>query len=271
MSRAEAPLTPEQQDEMYLPLIPDLRDIAREGYGDPDRMKYHAWQGHIEPVTERNLGFRQTQLEAGMNGVPGQFITEMGGYFHDYKIEKYLQAFAKGIVLAPTAEVYAANESGKELRRRGVDPFTIAELKNTIRGTEAGAVCDTLAKLNLCCADLFNTGEDYETVMKVDTARLLDEEKYVSGIEVDEISFTIGSLRYLAQYYFKNLWVPNLLRASPANLEFYIRFGHNLTTMGLEQIKNVGEEAVKSIVLLVTDLQTHLPLLRKFQPEDSKR
>lgn len=50
MSRVEAPLTPEQQDELYLPLIPDLRDIAHEGYGDPDRMKYHAWQSHIEPV-----------------------------------------------------------------------------------------------------------------------------------------------------------------------------------------------------------------------------
>lgn len=270
MSRVDAPLTPEQQDELYLPLIPDLRDVAREGYGDPDHMKYHAWQGHIEPVREHNLGFREAQLEAGVDGVPGQFITETTSDFHDYLLESYLLALARGKVLAPTAEIYAGNESGKILRKKGVDRFTVAEFQETIRGTEAGVVCDTLAKLNLCCADLFNTGEDYETVMKADTAKLRDEKEYITQIEVDETVFGIGSLHYLAKYYFKNLWVPDLLRSSRTNLDFYIRFGQNLTTMGLEQVRSVGEEAIKGIVQVVADLQTRLPILKKFQLKEPK-
>ena len=261
MNRVEAPLRPDQQDELYLPLIPELRDTAREGYGDPNNMKYHAWQGHIEPVTERNLSFREARLNVDMDGVPGQFMTEVGSYFHDYKLEKYLLALASGIVLAPTAVIYAADESGKELWKRGVDRFTIAEFKDTMRGTEAGVVCDTPAKLNLCCSDLFNAGEDYETVMKVDTTKLLQEKEYVTEVEVDEIAFKTGSFHYLAQYYFKNLWVPNLLRTSQEHLEFYKRFGQNLTTMGLEQIRSVGEEAVKGIVQVVDDLQTRLSVL----------
>lgn len=270
MGRAEAPLTPEQQDELYLPLIPDLRDVAREGYGDPGRMKYHAWQSHIEPVREHSLGFRQAQLESGMDGVPGQFITETASDFHDYLLERYLLALARGKVLAPTAETYTADEAGKVLKEMGVDRFTVAEFKDTIRGTEAGVVCDTLAKLNLCCADLFNTGEDYETVMKADTAKLRDEKEYVTEIEVDEVAFRTGSIHYLARYYFKNLWVPSLLNASQENLEFYIRFGQNLTTMGFEQIRSVGEEAVRGIVQVVAELQTRLPILKKFQHRNSR-
>src|SRR5688572_24198929 len=102
MSDRESPLSPKAQDELYMPLVDDLRDIAHSGYGDPGKMKYHAWEGHIVPVREHNLEFRSAQLAGGIEGIPSQFITETSSDFHDYLIEKYLRSLNKGVQLAPT-------------------------------------------------------------------------------------------------------------------------------------------------------------------------
>lgn len=241
----ERPLPTPEQDERYLPLLPELQEELAAGYSGPERMPYHGWPHHPFSVRDANLAIRKAQLKAGVSGVPSEFVTIFGSLAHDYLLDEYIRMCRDGKPPAPSAELYAAQKSGKLLLVRQVDPLTVAESGQNILGTAAGVRCTTLGMLNLCFADLNGTAEDFETVMKPDTAALRREKEIIEEKEVDELKFGVGSVYHLLRYRYENLLVPRFLIQNPDLLKRFVAMGFNLQQMTQGLALQTGEKSVR--------------------------
>lgn len=249
MKTIDRPLTPEEQDERYLHLIPDIEAEFEAGY-DETLLEYHIWQ-HANNVYEANSRHRQELIALGYRNIPGRFMTFVDSKGHDFRYKKYFDLQKNGDNPYSSAEELSGVEAGHILTSKGIDKFTVAEFAHNVMGTKLGVRCNTMGRLTLCAADLQNTGEDYENTMKPDTEKLRIEKSRLDETLIDPTKFAVGALVVLTRYHFENLFVPRLLSKSPRIREFYFKQGANLRRMAFEQAAlagQVGEDAVNSFL-----------------------
>lgn len=261
--------SPEEQDELYLPLMPDIYDEAEKGY-DP-RLDYHSWP-HGVFVKDRSLEIRDQLILAGAKNVPGIFTTVTSALMHDYDYRLFQWQKRNGTNKHPSAEAMAVSKTTDLLTRFGVDPITIEQTVDPIWGTMLGQRCHTLGRFTLCVADLDNTAADYETEFKPKTEDLRRETEWLGDKSIDPLAFASGSLVVLTRYHFENLGVFRLLRQHTVYLDFFKRQAENLRLLGLEVVSGagvVGEEAVQSFFQKMGDQVARLCLNKQDQDADT--
>ncbi len=249
MSILLAPLSPEEQDERYMHLVPEIDAIFQEGYDDTT-LEYHVWT-HGLSTFDKNKFYRDELRALGIPGIPGEFMTHIDSKGHDFRLKKFFDLKRNGNNTYSAAEDLTVSEGSEVLRAFGVDDFTVQEFGDNIIGTKVGVRCNTWGRFTLCAADLRGTGEDYETVMKPDTEKLRVEKENLEEIQVDPARFAVGSLVLLARYHFENLYVPLFLSQSLSAQEFYEAQGSNLRKLGIEAaslVGLVGEEKVNEFL-----------------------
>lgn len=262
MVTPDAPLHPHEQDERYLQLVPEIEDEFEAGY-DETELVYHVW-GHALNVYERTSEYREELRDLGVEGVPGQFMTHVDAKGHDFMFKRFFDLERTGDNPYWCPEQLAVAEGGAVLRSKGVDELTIAEYGNHVWGTRFGTRCNTWGRFTLCAADLANTAEGYETVMKSDTEKLRRERSNLTQTEVDPTRFAVSSLAVLSGYHFKNLRFPALLAQSPAIRSMYDRQAANLRTMALETAASVGVVGEEAVNAFLKKLGGHAALLSSF-------
>lgn len=265
MGSLEKPLSPAEQDARYLSLVPEIEQVFRAGYED-DRLVYHIWD-HGLAVYEKNAKFRDDLRNRGVAGVPGQFMTHIDSKGHDFRYSKFFDLKLAGDNPYSSPEALTVTEGAEVLRSFGVDDFTIAEWQSHVWGTLLGRRCFSLGALTLCAADMANTGEDYQTVMKPATEKLRLEKEQLEETAVDPTTFAIGSLVVVGRYHFENLWIPTQLSKSPDIKRLHNQQRANLGNMAVETAENigvVGEEAVRAFIGRLGEYGSRIwPLHRK--------
>jgi hypothetical protein len=244
----ERPLTPEEQDERYLHLVPELDARYQAGYDEID-LVYHVW-GHGLNTFETTDKIRDELRERNVPNVPGKFVTHLDGKGHDYFLRKWFRLMLD-IDKNPfsSAEQMHGIESGLMVAELGVDRFTIREHQFDVMGTKLGVRCNKPGPYSLCAGDMSNTGRDYTTVMKPDTEMLRREKENLFQTEVDPLQFMIGSFLVIGRYHYENLGNNKFLQYSPTMQELHDQRRKNLELMFAEiteNIAHIGKAALKS-------------------------
>ena len=250
MSTIDRPLTPQEQDERYSDLVPQIDEAFKEGY-DQTTLEYHVWE-HATSVYSKNALFRAEFRRAGFPNVPGHFMTHIDSKGHDYGFKKFFDLKKSGDNPYTYAEELTVVEGGDILLNEfGIDRFTVEEWRSNTWGTLLGRHCSTLGAFTLCAADMANTGGDYETVMKPASEKLRIEKERLEGVKVDPASFAIGSLIVIARYHFENLGMSHRFTESESlNKIHELRrenLGHLLGDV-IDELGLVGEQSINELL-----------------------
>ncbi len=264
MSVLSAPLSPEEQDKLYMHLVPEIEEAFQEGY-DENVLKYHVW-AHGLSVYDRAETFRAPLRALGLPNIPGKFMTHIDSKGHDFRFKKFFDLEKSGNNPYDSPEELTVVEGRELLTSMGIDEFTIGEFEDNVWGTKVGTRCNTWGRFTLCAADLNGTGEDYDTVMKRDTENLRVEKENLTGSSVDPAKFAVGSLVLLTRYHFENLLIPQFLLRSSLIRDLYAKQHFNLKKLGGEAALAagaVGEEAVNEFLRKLGGHMTRLCPLKK--------
>lgn len=260
----ERRLTPEEQDERYMHLVPDIEAAFQAGYSD--ELIYHVW-GHGLSTYETNAAFRDDMRERGVRNVPGQFMTHVDSKGHDFRFWDFFALKKAGNMKLGQAEALAIHSGGEVLRAMGVDEFTIQEFGHNVWGTRLGTRCSTVGQYTLCAADLINTSGDYKTVFRQDTMKLLEEKTKIDGAEVDELGFLAGSLIVLSRYRYINLSSVARRRESPELMAFYRAQGASLKALGIDLAARLGLGGAAEVNDHLRQLDEFVARLCPFKPQ----
>jgi len=193
------PLTPAEQDERYLPMLPAIEPVLFAQYDK--KLPYHAAE-HAIDVRDRCVDNREMLIARGVKELPGLFVTIMTADGHDAGTMAFFRGRDKGF---DSAEAYASFLTGDILEMCGVDSLTIKEIQSIQKPTKAGIKCQTWGEFNLCESDLFNTSQDYDDIFMPTKEKLRREYLLLKGEDLGEDGYSDFSLRLLAVYNLVNL------------------------------------------------------------------
>lgn len=230
-------LTPQQQDDLYLPKLSTVREALIEGYSP--ELEFHAPE-HEAAVFERANANRQLLLTREVEGIPGAFVTGVSASGHDTGFNDY---FSFGLKWKyGSAEAYAARLTDEVLVREKVDKQTRKEVHDNIFATKAGVRSRTWGQFILCEADLHNTTGDYDTDMAPNTNKLRAEFARLTGTDLGDIGYKLFSLRLLATYHQVNLNFSRIATAGGDFIALRDQMGTNLRKMLEEIASQTGEQ-----------------------------
>ncbi len=236
-----APLTPAEQDERYLPYLPVVEEALFEHY-DP-RLPYH-WRRHGEETRDKSLYFREMLMARGFN-MPSEFVTVVSADGHDagtFAFHRFGLKKKYG-----SAENYGSHLTTGILELCGTDKYTVEEIRDIQRPTKAGIKCVTLGEFNLCLSDVYNTCEDYDSVLVPKKELLRQEYSLLKDEDLGEDGYTDFTLGILPDYNVVNLDFDGIRELGEEFTKARQKQAENLLRMFTERTRSLGSNSERLI------------------------
>lgn len=219
MTSSGEKLTAEQQDDAYMAVLPAVEARLLEEYDR--RLLFHG-PAHAEYVRDDSLQKRSTLVAAGVENVPGIFVTAAAAIGHDAGTCEFWRSPERDQNIE-YPEHFAIKKTARVLTDHKVDRDTVAEILSYQWPTKVGVKADTIGSYTLCAADLSRTSEDYDTVFAADKDHLRLEECFLKDNLRSKQDYDDFSMWLLSTYHVVNLHPGNLPVSITSLFEFQNR------------------------------------------------